>query len=243
MNEFKLKTLRTDDIDIEKGKILIYGKSGTGKTYSVSTLDAKKTIVITPDKNALKVLKKLNWIADLWHVEKWEYMFEFSKILLQPDMQKKYDNIFVDDFTEINELSKEWIVKVERPATKGLTNTKTYSDLMELQDYMLLQVKITNLLRAFRDLPYNCIFTCLEDEVRDEQSGIILFRPSMNGKMRLNMTGFFDEVFRLIVDKDGERVFLCDNTEKELAKDRSGYLDKYECPDYAKILKKIKGEK
>jgi len=173
-------------------------------------------------------------------------MDAYKKLIL-PENLKKYDTIFIDSLTEIDELAKEQIVKQDRPNLKGKDIGKVYDDMMTLQDYGLLATRMTRFIRAYRDLEYNIIFTSLELEKKNEITGSITLVPSISGRLSLNLAGYFDEVFHMITKKEPDnkvgRYFITANIENTIAKDRAGVLELMELPDWTKIITKIKGGK
>jgi len=103
-----------------------------------------------------------------------------------------------------------------------------------------------DIIRAFRDIPGKHIYFTAKCEKTADESGRILYAPSMPG----NKTGqalpyFFDEVLALRVEKDAEgvaqRALMCDSDGIWQAKDRSGKLDTWEAPDLGAIIAKIGG--
>jgi len=233
-----MKETNTSQVQDTKVKALLYGKSGTGKTYSALTLKPETTLIMSAESGLLPLAGKAYTV---WEIEAYDDMMEAFKKLQSPECQKQFKVVFIDSLTEINELAKEKIVKIDRPGL-GKDIGKVYDDLMTMQDYQLLQTRMTRLIRAFRDLPYHVIFTCLENQDKDERTGAITMTPSVNGKLAINIAGYFDEVFRMVTkDVDGkiDRYFITAKFEQAIAKDRSGVLELREQPSWTVIFNKI----
>lgn len=233
-----MKVTNTNAPNDMKVKALLSGSPGRGKTFSARSLNQKTTLIISAEAGLLSLA---GTEFDVWVIESWEELQEVYKNLLLPENIAKYKVVFVDSLTEINEKAKEHIVKKLRPGL-GKDIGKVYDELMTMQDYGLLQTMMTRFIRSMRDLPYHMIFTCLEDQNKDESTGKIMFAPSLNGKLAINIAGFFDEVFRMVVkEEDGKlnRYFITNHVENSLAKDRSGSLDIYEPANWSAVFKKI----
>ena len=103
------------------------------------------------------------------------------------------------------------------------------------------------LVRAFRDLPgKNVYFSAKMEKQKDEQTGSMLYSPSMPGqKLGQALPYFFDEVLVLRAEKDADgnlaRFFQTAGDFNFTAKDRSGALDLYEPADLSAIRAKIVG--
>jgi len=84
------------------------------------------------------------------------------------------------------------------------------------------------------------------EKQKDEQTGAMLYSPSMPGqKLGQALPYFFDEVLVLRAEKDAEgnlaRFFQTAGDYNFTAKDRSGALDLYEPADLSAIRAKIVG--
>jgi len=228
-----MKETNTTVLQSAKIKALLIGKSKTGKTSTALTLNPETTLILSAESGLLPLAKK-NFAV--WEIECFDDMIESYKRLLDPEMQKKFKVIFVDSLTEINELAKEQILKVDRP---GVGKNK---DMMTIQDYGVLQTRMIGLVRKYRDLPYHIIFTALEDNVKDEQTGGISYVASLNGKFGTNVAGYFDEVFRMETKQEGDKVtryFFTAKIEKTITGDRSGALETFEEPSWSVVFNKI----
>jgi len=234
-----MKEGTTNNVQDFKIKALLYGLSGRGKTSTALTLKPETTLVISAESGLLPLAGKPYTV---WEIESWDDMMAAFKRLDSDECKGKFKVIFIDSLTEINELAKEKIVKIDRPNLKGPDIGKVYDDLMTMQDYGLLSTRMTRMIRAFRDLPYHIIVTCLEAQTKDERTGEVTVAPSVNGKLSINIAGYYDEVFRMVTKEDGDKLdyfFVTGAVEKAIAKDRSGALALYEPASWKTVFGKI----
>ena len=114
--------------------------------------------------------------------------------------------------------------------------------------YGAMQDKMSEIIRAFRDIPDRHIYFTAKAEKATDETGKILYSPSMPGnKTGQSLPYFFDLVMALRVEMNDEgasqRALMCDSDSSWLAKDRSGKLDKWEAPNLGEIIAKIGGPK
>jgi hypothetical protein len=106
---------------------------------------------------------------------------------------------------------------------------------------------MTSMVRAFRDLPNKHVLFTAKCEKSTDETGRILYAPSMPGKsLSMQLPYLVDEVLALRVEKDADgatqRALMCDSDGLWLAKDRSGALGAWETADLGEIIKKIGGQ-
>jgi hypothetical protein len=99
-------------------------------------------------------------------------------------------------------------------------------DLPGIGEYGKSTNQMRALVRCFRDLPMNVIFTCLSTRDQDKK-GNWLTRPSLTAKLSSEIAGFMDVVlYMYVLEKDGEQLRLLQSvkTEGVIAKDRTDKL-------------------
>ena len=109
-----------------------------------------------------------------------------------------------------------------------------------------MQEQMTDLIRAFRDLPGRHVYMSAKLEKSQDEMGRVFYAPSMPGnKTGQQLPYFFDEVLALRVEKDADgnpqRALMCAPDGLWTAKDRSGRLDSWEAPDLGAVIRKIGG--
>lgn len=99
-----------------------------------------------------------------------------------------------------------------------------------LPDYGSNTNQMRKVVRAFRDLPMNVIFTALEKEVKDDLTGELYTRPALTDKLSEDVYSYVDIVGYYYVkqNKDDEtkldRILQVQPFKNRTAKDRSGRL-------------------
>lgn len=235
-----MRVTSTKAADSRLCKIVVVGPTGAGKTSLAKTLPPDKTLIISNERGLLPLA---GHDFTVWTIDSWDDLQTAYQELLKPEIREKFKVVFVDSLTEMNELCKDHIIKKERPGKK-IEIGKVYDDLLTMQDYQLLDTKMRRMIRSFRDLDMHVVFTCLEDERKDEQTGFITFVPALNGKLAFQLGAYFDEIFRLITQevekgKPHARYLNTGKTDKNTCKDRSGALEFMEEPDLSAIFGKI----
>jgi Fe-S oxidoreductase len=150
--------------------------------------------------------------------------------LTESDEAKQFGSVALDSISEIAEVVLAHEKKVNKDGRAA---------------YGEMDVQVSEIIRAFRDLPINTYMSAKLEKQQDEM-GRMLYFPSLPGnKTAQKLPYFFDEVLALRVEKDAEgisqRALMCESDGLWLAKDRSGKLDGWEAPDLMLAFNKIKG--
>lgn len=118
-----------------------------------------------------------------------------------------------------------------------------------LPDYGSNTNQMRKLVRAFRDLPMNVIFTALAKEVKDDVTGELYTRPSLTDKLAEDTLGYMDIVgyYYTRQNKEDEtkldRILQVQPFKNRTAKDRSGRLGNGILnPTFTRIMNLIVGK-
>lgn len=225
-----IRLLSTREAALAHGiKAMVYGKAGIGKTRLCATAPAP--VIISAESGLLSLREydipviPINTVDDLVEAHLW---------LTQSAEARQYATACIDSLSEIGE------VVLNNAKKKVNDNRQAYGELIE---------KMTDTIRAYRDIQgKHVLMTAKMERNKDEQTGMMLFSPSMPGaKLSQQLPYFFDEVFHLDIgtatDQQGKHYtyrFLRTAADYQYdAKDRSGALDAIEKPDFHHIITKI----
>ena len=205
-------------------KLLVYANAGAGKTSLIPTLP--NPIVLSAEAGLLSIAD-----ADVPFVEvsSYESLMEAYAWLTQSAEAKGFDSVALDSISEIAEVVLNYEKKIAKDPRAA---------------YGAMQEQMTDLIRAFRDLPEKHVYFTAKCEKSADETGRLLYAPSMPGnKTGQQLPYFFDEVLALRVEKDADgnpqRALMCDSDGIWQAKDRSGKLSTWEAPDLGAIIAKI----
>ena len=203
-------------------KVLVYGQAGCGKTTLSKTLP---TPVVLSAEGGLLSLKddnipylEIKSMTDLHEAYEW-----VSK-------SKDYESVVLDSISEIAEVVLSHEKKINKDGRAA---------------YGEMDVQLSEIIRAFRDLNMHVLMTAKLEKQQDEM-GRMLYLPSLPGTITAQqLPYFFDEVLALRIEKDEDgktqRALMCDSDGLWLAKDRSGKLEAWEAPDLGEIIAKVGG--
>jgi hypothetical protein len=207
-------------------KFLVHGPAGAGKTKLCATT-GEPTVIISAESGLLS-LRDVD--IPVIEVKTLDQLYEAYDFVVNSAEGQAFKWVCLDSISEIAEV----VLNHEKKVAKD-----------PRQAYGALAEKMTDLIRAFRDLPgRNVYFSCKQERAKDEQTGAMLYYPAMPGNMLKQGVGyFFDFVFALRVEKDAEdkptRWLQTSRDYNYEAKDRSGSLDMFESPDLAAIAAKV----
>ena len=207
-------------------KLLVYGQSGSGKTSLIPTLPTP--IVLSAEGGLLSIQD-----ANLPYIEisTMDDLKEAYEWMGTPE-GLKFESVALDSISEIAEVC----LNAEKKIAKD-----------PRQAYGAMQEQMSDIIRAFRDLPGRHVYMSAKLEKSQDEMGRILYAPSMPGnKVGQSLPYFFDEVLALRVEKDADgntqRALMCDSDGLWTAKDRSGKLSSWEAPNLSDIIAKIGGQ-
>jgi phage nucleotide-binding protein len=216
---------RTRDLSRSGVKLLVYGAAGAGKTSLIRTLPSP--IVLSAEGGLLSIQD-----ADLPYIE----------IATMDDLRQAYSFITSEEGAECKTVALDSISEI----AEVVLNAEKKIAKDPRQAYGAMQEQMSDLIRAFRDLPGKHVYMSAKLEKSQDETGRMLYAPSMPGnKVGQSLPYFFDEVLALRVEKDAEgntqRALMCDSDGLWQAKDRSGKLASWEAPDLGAIIEKING--
>ena len=220
-----IKLQRVADVD-PHFNLLIYGKSGVGKTRLAGSAHAvpemKRVLYIDIEGGVLTLRKEFPGVERL-RITAWKEMQAVYDALYAGG--HGFSTVILDSLTEIQKFNMNEIMLklIEGKDERDM-------DVPSLREWGKNLEQTRRFVRAFRDLPLNVIFTALEREDKD-RAGRPLKLPSLSGKMAGEVAAFLDIVLYYNikeVTEDGEpkqvRVLQSAATESTVAKDRSGLL-------------------
>lgn len=198
---------------------LVYGESSVGKTTLVGAADAvpqmRSVLFVDIEKGDLS-LRKTEYRPDVIRLSDWEQLSSVYNALRAGG--HKYRTVIIDSLSEVQDLSMKDIMVAEAAGEY---------DTPEWKHWNINQVRILRLLRNFRDLPMNVIFTALVTEVKDPKTGKMKKLPDLPGKLAPKVPAIFDNVLyyymkEFVVDgiPEQKRLLLTTKTEDTVAKNR-----------------------
>lgn len=213
----------TGSISTAGVKMLVYGQAGAGKTTLINTLP--HPIILSAEGGLLSLQDadlpyiEIRNVNDLQDAYKW----------VVSDAADGFESVALDSISEIAEV----ILSSEKKSNKDPRAA-----------YGAMQDKMSEIIRAFRDIPNKHVYFTAKCEKTADETGKILYSPMMPGnKTGQSLPYFFDLVMALRVERgeDGvsQRALLCDSDGSWLAKDRSSKLSTWEAPDIGAIISKI----
>ena len=237
-----IKLVSTKNAARESGvKITVYGPAGSGKTRLCATT-GEPTLIISAEAGLMSLR---DFDIDVAEVTTIEQVHEVYRYLSASEEGKKYKWVCLDSISEIAEV----VLAEEKKDTKDPRKA-----------YGVLQDKMYDLIRAFRDLPGRNVYFSAKmlaekhDIIEQRVKGALTvnevvgqrmsYGPSLPGtKLGQALPYFTDMIFCLRVERDAEgnpsRWLQTQPDESYVAKDRSGVLLPFEQPDLAAIAAKV----
>ncbi|MFZ8889504.1 MAG: ATP-binding protein [Pseudomonadales bacterium] len=218
---------RTGDVSALNVRLLVYGAAGAGKTSLIPTLP--DPLVLSAEGGLLSI-KGAN--VPFIEIKSMDDLKEAYQWLTESEEAAQFKSVALDSISEIAEV----VLTAEKATAKD-----------PRQAYGALQDQMQMIIRAFRDLPGKHVYFSAKMEKAQDETGRILYAPSMPGnKLAQQLPYFFDEVLALRVEKDAEgvpqRALMCASDGLWSAKDRSGRLDAWEGADLGAVINKIMAE-
>lgn len=206
-------------------KVLLYGRQGTGKTSAAAAAAQLGTVLVINAEGGLnaRALQALDVPAD--KILAWPS--DGSRITAA-SLQELHTNlaatlaqdpgsitaIVFDSMTEIHHILRENVTADRVAKSRVMVDP----DEIDRRDYNIMTSQLRRLIRLYRDLPTNIIFTALE---KLEDSGEI--RPAMTPALATDLMGYVDLVGRTAVTHN-IHVARFQPTEIINAKDRTNSL-------------------
>lgn len=209
--------------------VLIYAEPGGGKTHLAATAnDSPNTspyLAIDIDGGMATLLKlwpdtptkTLRSIKDLQATYD-----ELAKSVGQPDFPK---TVSLDNLSELQKLDMNTVMIDTKKTSQNPDKVDIY--VPSQREWGKSGERMRIIIRAFRDLPCNTIMLAHYAETKDERTGVVKIHPSLPGKLKNEIAGFFDIVGWLkVYEENGEvkREIQFAKTNRVSAKDRFAAL-------------------
>ena len=219
--------MNAKDINVEglKLKVLVYGKSGTGKTTFGCTFP--NPYVFDFDNGMLSQRGK-NVEYDVF-----DNYGAFEAKLQALERECKYDTLVFDSVTTLQKYLMKHLLVLNRRKEPTL------------HEWGRLIDGLSELFMRIGKLPVHVVVTAHEQLLQDELTSEILVLPLIVGKkMPAQMPLWFDEVYRAQVakSKDGADYQLLTVADtRYTAKSRLACLSAVETPSFEAIMAKVRG--
>lgn len=209
-------------------RILLVGRTGSGKTTQIRTLKGRKFAYIF-DPNSMRSLHDLDmdyleFLPDLLEMDSTLKGFnKNSKSDHMPGAVKKREpTVYMDWVEDINERVENgffddyhWIIfdsltfLARSIMNRQLFINNRYGDLEDLGDYRIVGSKMTEVFSSIAALPLNILCTGHIDVYTNEKTKKNSVELRLPGSSRTMLPLLFTNIWNTIVgeDKDGKRIF------------------------------------
>lgn len=215
--------------------MVVYGHGGVGKTSFAATAPAP---IIADCENGSKYFGLRGIKADVGMIEFWADTKEFIKVATEDD---KYKTIVIDPIGELMEkLMRYMVLKADKKYVQA-------DGAPTMAGWGWLKKTMRDTLKVLRDSGKNVIIVAHVEEKEDE--GRLVKRPLVATKLSDELVNMVDIVGYMTTVTDPEtaqvkRVIAVDpESDKFVAKDRTGKLGTYIEPDFTKIVDGVRGDK
>jgi phage nucleotide-binding protein len=203
--------------------MLIYGLPGAGKTVlagSASAVEEMAPVLLIDVEGGTFSLRSRYPDVDVVRTTTWQQMQEVYNELYRGSLP--YKTVILDSLTEIQRLSMLGIMAevVKKEPDRD-------AEIPSIREWGKNGEQTRRMVRAFRDLKMNTIFTALVLDEKDQKSGKMKYRPSLSGKMANEVSGYVDVcayLYTSVKDDKVCRFLLTGSIDTHVAKDRSDRL-------------------
>lgn len=218
-----LKIEKPDVNEVSKLNMLIYGEAGVGKTWlagSASRVPAMRNVLYL-DGEAGKATLREHPDVEILPTKTWaDYVNVYNSLRAGGH---NYKTVVLDSLSEINEVCKEQVM-VEMKLDPE--NEQRDPDIPSIREWGKLQVRLTRLIRLYRDLPMHVIFIAHAERVQ-LKTGKHKWMPLLNGKLQMKVPQIPDIVLFMYnqeVDGEQKRLMLTTQTDNAVAKVRGATM-------------------
>lgn len=213
----------TPDGTVKWLKALIYGEPGAGKTYFFGTaeLDPENFLpaLLVDIDGGVDTLRNRKGIDLSKPIRTMDALKDlYKEIAAEPDY---YKTIGLDNITELQKLDMNDVMLEAKRTANNPDNVDIY--VPSQREWGKSGERMRIIIRAFRDLPCHTIALAHIEEREDKLTKIPRLWPSMPGKLRHELAGFFSVVgYISTYDAEGGqyRQIQFAKTKKVQAKDR-----------------------
>ena len=174
-------------------KLLIYGDSGSGKTWCAST--SPRPLIMLTERNGMQSVKKCNPNAYVSYCTTADECRDFLVSVMNGDIPDDVETIVIDGITEVQQIMIDDIL-----SKKGNENRK-----MSLPDWGELGDRMRRFLRCIRDLPYHVVVTGLVNHEINEESGEVRVFPLVQSKKLPNQLAGYFNVVGFMFKREGQQ--------------------------------------
>lgn len=209
--------------------LLVYGEPGAGKTHLAATAqdheDTKPILFLDIEGGTTTIRKRKD--VDVIQVRSMNQIESVYAELRKEGSDPYYNTVILDSLTELQKLDMRTVMTEQFNKKPDTTDIYVPSQ----REWGKSGERMRIIIRGFKDLPVNTIATCMLAQDKDDSSGITSYFPSLPGKLRSEIPGFFDVVGYLSSKtvKNGDReeivrTLQLARTRRVIAKDRTSDL-------------------
>jgi len=207
-------------------KALIYGESGVGKTTVVASAADVQGMCPVLHLDVERGTRSIQGIYDNIDVIRVKTIADLQKVYLT--LRKGghgYKTVNVDNLSEIQQLGLGDIIRDDSKADKP-PDPDSFVDVTvaEWKNYNKSTEQVRRIVRLFRELDMNVLFTAHRTEVTNKEGDVTKIRPYLTNKASQITPGFIDEVWYMYIKHvkgKQRRIILTDSTDVIVAKTRN----------------------